>query len=90
MGRTFGIAALILGIISIPFNAVDPIMLFFDVAPLGILGWIVPIVAIILGVVGIVVDDSKGMAIAGVIFACIGLITSYYIQSLVTELLASL
>lgn len=90
MGKTFGIAALILGIISIPFNAVVAIMLFYDVASISILGWIIPIVAIVLGVIGIIVDDTKGWAIAGIIFGIIGLVTGFFIRSLVADFLASL
>ena len=90
MGKTAGIAALILGIISIPFNVVVGFTLFFDVSYISIIGWIIPIIAIILGIIGIVVDDTKGWAIAGIVFGIIGIVFGFFIRSLVADLLASL
>jgi hypothetical protein len=67
MGKALGIISLIFGLIGLLLGWL--IWIFFP-----ILGYIVPGVAIVTGIIGIVVDDSKGMAIAGLILGAIGLI----------------
>ena len=75
MGKIFGILALICGI-------------------LGFIGWLlfslIPIslpfselyfsgAAIVFGIIGLIADDSKGMAIVGLILGVIGIVFVYFI-----------
>ena len=93
MGRGFGITALIFGIISIPFTVVlgflqmwiffEPNLISIDI----ILGWLIPGIAIIFGIIGIILDSSKGMAIAGLI---LGIIGGYYIHQRLSAIEAKL
>ncbi len=70
MGKVFGIIALICGILG--FIG----WLLFGLLPFNLpfSGLYLPVAAIVFGIIGIIVDDSKGMAIAGLILGCIGII----------------
>ena len=86
MGKGFGTTALILGIISISVNWAMGLASITGVMP--VFGWIIiPAIAIILGIIGIVIDDPKGRAIAGLILGIIGLIISYAITTLFAKLI---
>lgn len=65
MGETFGLTALIFGLISIPSGIIA--------AFISIIGWLIPPIAIIFGIIGTVKDDSKGMAVAGLVLGIVGL-----------------
>jgi len=65
MRETFGITALIFGLMSIPSGIIA--------AFVSIIGWLIPPIAIIFGIIGIVKDDSKGMALAGLVLGIVGL-----------------
>ncbi|MFX0028536.1 MAG: hypothetical protein ACFE8B_04970 [Candidatus Hermodarchaeota archaeon] len=84
MGRSFGVASIILGIISLPYNMVMAIMHYYDTPIFFIVGLIMPFLAIFLGIFGILMDDSKGMAIAGVIFGIIVLVSGFSTQTIVS------
>ncbi|MFW9969016.1 MAG: hypothetical protein ACFFDF_02370 [Candidatus Odinarchaeota archaeon] len=92
MGRTFGIVALIFGIISIPLSIVSAVtggtLGLFGMPQIGgliiVLGWGIIAIAIIFGILGIILDDSKGMAIAGLILGIIGLILRLFLGTLFT------
>lgn len=96
MGRGFGITALIFGIISIPFTVVlgflqmwiffEPNLISIDI----ILGWLIPGIAIIFGIIGIILDSSKGMAIAGLILGIIGLFLGFLYRTFISDWLASI
>jgi len=70
MGKVFGILSLICGIFGL-FGwfifALLPISLPFS-------GFYLPGLAVIFGIVGIVTEDGKGMAITGLILGIIGII----------------
>jgi len=91
MGRAFGIVALIFGIICIPLNIVAAVtggtFGFFGMPQIGaliiVLGWGCIVVAIVFGILGIILDDSKGMGVAGLILGIIGLILRLLIGSLI-------
>jgi hypothetical protein len=57
---------------------------------ISIMGWILPIIAIIFGIIGIIVDKSKGMAIVGLILGILGLIVRILVVSFLADLLTSL
>ena len=87
----FGIIALVFGLISIPISgsmasliSVSNLWLeLFDAMVLAsIIGWVVPFIAIIFGMAGIIKDDSKGMATAGLILGVIGLLIGILIYSI--------
>ena len=63
MGNTFGIIALIFGIIGLCCG-------WF----LSFFGFVFPVVAIVCGAIGIKKDDSSGMAIAGLVLRSISVI----------------
>jgi hypothetical protein len=96
MGRAFGIVSLIFGIISIPLSAAMAAMSIWafivpSIVPfVSLIGWIFPGIAIIFGLIGIIADDSKGMAIAGFILGIISLIIGFLLSSLIATFFASL
>ncbi len=75
MGKTFGILALIFGILGF-FAWI--IFLFLPVV-LPFSGYYIPGAAIVFGIIGIIVDDSKGMAIAGLILGCIAIVVVMFV-----------
>jgi hypothetical protein len=102
MGRTFGIVAMIFGSISIPLcvaiTALSSISSFYslllgmpDILVLfSIIGWLIPAIAIIFGIVGIIKDDTKGLAIAGLILGAIALTLGLIIRFIFTSLFTGL
>ena len=102
MGRAFGIVAMIFGSISIPLcvaiAALSSISSFYSLllgmpdilALFSILGWLIPTIAIIFGIIGIIKDDSKGLAIAGLILGVIALILGLIIRYMITSLFSGL
>jgi len=96
MGRAFGIVSLIFGLISIPVSAAMAslsVWSFFlpTIVPIvSMIGWIMPGIAVLFGIIGIIVDDSKGMAIAGLILGIIGFIIGFLLSSLIVTFFASL
>jgi hypothetical protein len=86
MGREFGIVAIIFGLISIPLcvamAATGSITHFYNLllgtpdisALFSIIGWLIPAIAIIFGIIGIIKDDYKGLAIAGLTLGILALI----------------
>lgn len=86
MGRAFGIVALIFGLFSwvlwgIVVHFYFSINNFLDL-PIShltfIIGWILPTIAIIFGIIGLAVGDSKGLAIAGLILGSINVFYALY------------
>ena len=80
MSNTNGIIALIFGIIGLCCGWL---------IPLPYVGWIFPIVAVIFGIIGIIKDDSKGMAIAGLIlgilsFLCVAVFAALLLALILT------
>ncbi len=70
MGKVFGALSLIFGIFGLfgwLIFAMLPIVLPYS-------GFYLPGAAVVLGIIGIIADDSKGMAIAGLILGIIGII----------------
>jgi len=72
MGKVFGILALVFGLLGLLGGWLLVIWL-----PFG--NYYLPAAAIVFGIIGIIVDDSKGMAIAGLILGVIGLIVGFII-----------
>ncbi len=98
MGRAFGIVAMIFGSISIPIcvaiGAISSIINFYSLllgmpdilALFFIIGCLIPAIAIIFGIIGIIKDDTKGLAIAGLILGAIALILGLIISFVLTNL----
>ena len=83
MGKVFGIFALIFGILGLLLGwAVGFFLPFLPYGELYISG-----AAIVFGIIGIIADDSKGMAIAGLILGIIGLILGFVITFFLSEIL---
>ena len=80
MGNTFGIIALIFGIIGLCCGWI-----------LSLFGLVLPIVAIVCGAIGIKKDDSSGMAIAGLVLGSISVIciiaVTIFLLAVINELL---
>ena len=74
MGKVFGILALIFGILGLLLG-----WLLWLFVPLPYSELYISIAAIVFGIIGIIVDDSKGMAIAGLILGIIGLIFGFIV-----------
>ncbi|MHA1987763.1 MAG: hypothetical protein ACW98D_14095 [Promethearchaeota archaeon] len=75
MGKVFGIISLICGILGFfgwLLFALIPIVLPYS-------GYYIPAAAIIFGIIGIIADDSKGMAIAGLILGILALVFIIFI-----------
>ena len=102
MGKGFGTAALIFGIFCIPFGVVMTLLstvfsmggiwsLPLEITSfLSLLGWLVPGLAVIFGLIGIIVDDSKGRAIAGFILGFMGLLILFVIHLIFENLFTPL
>ena len=102
MGRAFGIVAMIFGSISIPLcvaiAALSSISSFYSLllgmpdilALFSMLAWLIPAIAIIFGIIGIIKDDTKGLAIAGLILGVIALILGLIIRYMITSLFSGL
>ena len=102
MGNGYGTTALIFGSFCIPVSAamaaigsIFNVGGIFSLPPtivslLTIISWLIPGIAIIFGIVGIVVDDSKGKAIAGLVLGLIGLIAGIVIRVIIEDFFASL
>ena len=80
MGNTFGIIALIFGIIGLCCGWI-----------LSYIGLVFPVVAIVCGAIGMKKDDSAGMSIAGLVLGIISVICTIVITvfalALINELL---
>jgi hypothetical protein len=79
MGKLFGILAVICGILG--FIG----WLLLGLLPYG--AYYLPGAAIGLGIIGLIVDDPKGMAIAGIILGVIGIVFVIFILPLLAGLL---
>ena len=69
--HTFGLTALIFGLMSIPSGIIA--------AFISMIGWLIPPIAIIFGIIGTVKDDSKAMAVAGLVLGIVGLTIGLYL-----------
>lgn len=102
MGKAFGIVAIIFGVISIPlcvaYVALSSISSFYSLllgmpdifTIFSIIGWLIPAIAILFGLIGIIVDKSKGLAIAGLILGLIALIIGLTIRFMFADLFSGL
>ena len=88
LGKVFGIVALIFGSICILINTAITAFILATVfrleikGPFNAIGWIIPAIAIIFGKIGINKEDSKGLAIIGLILGILGLLTGIFITFL--------
>ncbi len=71
MGKTFGIIALLCGILGL-FA-----WILLGALPYGL--YYLPVAAIVFGIIGLIVDESKGMAIAGLIFGIFDIVFILFI-----------
>jgi hypothetical protein len=102
MGRNFGIVAMIFGSISIPlcgaFAALGSLSSFYSTILGGpdvfigfsIIGWAIPAIAIIFGILGIIKDDPKGLSIAGLILGSIAIIVGLLLRIMIATLFSGL
>ena len=102
MGSAFGIVAMIFGLISIPLcvaiTAISSMSSIYSsllgmpdiLALFSIIGWLIPAIAIIFGIIGIIKDDTKGLAIAGLILGAIALILGLLIRFMIATLFSGL
>lgn len=94
MGKGFGTAGLVFGSFCIPvsaamaaFGAIFSVESIWGVSPdilflFSVIGWLIPGMAALFGLIGIIVDDSKGRAIAGFILGVIGLMIAFIVPLL--------
>jgi len=85
MSNTNGIISLIFGIFSLCCGWLVGAFL-----PIPFIGYIFPAVAIIFGIIGIIKDDSHGMAIAGLILGIISLICVFLVAALFLALILAM
>ena len=102
MGRAFGVVAMIFGSISIPLcgaiTAMSSMSSFYSLllgipdilALFSLIGWLIPAIAIIFGIIGIIKDEAKGLAIAGLILGAIALILGLIIRFMFATLFSGL
>ena len=76
MGKVFGILALVFGLIGLLGGWL--LVLFL---PFG--QYYLPGAAIVFGIIGIIVDDSKGMAIAGLVLGVVGIIFVLFVLPII-------
>ena len=102
MARNFGIVAIIFGSISIPlcgsFAALGSLSSFYSIFLGGpdiligfsIIGWVIPAIAIIFGIIGIIKDDPKGLSIAGLILGFLAIVLGLVLRFLIATLFSGL
>lgn len=102
MGKGFGTVALIFGSFCIPVSgamaalgSMGSLLIFWAIPPaltalISVIGWLIPTIAIIFGIIGIVRDDSKGRAITGFILGVVGLVVGIVIRLLIENFFATL
>jgi hypothetical protein len=102
MGRNFGIVAMIFGSISIPlcgsFAALGSLSSFYSIFLGGsdiligfsVIGWVIPAIAIIFGIIGIIKDDVKGLSIAGLILGSLAIILGLMLRFMIATLLSGI
>jgi len=83
MGKVFGILALIFGLLGF----IGWLLFAFIPITLPYSGFYLPGAAIVFGIIGIIVDDGKGMAIAGLILGILGIVFILFILPLLAFLL---
>ena len=102
MGKGFGTTALIFGSFCIPVSVA--MAAFGSILSVGsiwgasseitslfsVISWFIPGIASIFGLVGIVVDDSKGRAIAGFVLGLIGLMIAIIVPLVFENLFTSI
>ena len=79
MGKVFGIIALLCGILGF-FG-----WILLDTLPYGF--FYLPGAAIVFGIIGIIADESKGMAIAGLILGILSIVFILFILPMLAFLL---
>ena len=96
MGKAFGIVDLIFGLIILLMIGITAALTISSIwvanfAPIVfMLEWLIPGIAIIFGIIGIIVDNSKGIAIAGLILGIIGFTVGFLLRSIITNFFATL
>ena len=80
MGKIYGIIALVLGIVGYLGG-----WLLFLFLPFG--EFYLPIAAIVFGILGIFSDDSKGLAIAGLVLGVFGMVFNLFILGFILTLI---
>ena len=83
MGKVWGALSLVFALVSLILGWLIIIFVPFG----GYIMWALPILAIIFGIIGIIVDDSKGMAIAGLILGIIALLIWPVLGGFILELI---
>jgi len=93
--ETFGGISILLSILSFvffsPLAAILPILnlLFaFSIVEYALfyhIGWLLPSIAIVLGILGIIKEKPRGRAIAGVVFGVIGLLIVFVVGTLLIK-----
>ncbi|MFX1344132.1 MAG: hypothetical protein ACFFBC_00185 [Promethearchaeota archaeon] len=69
--QTFGLTALIFGVLSIPAGIISAFNNY--------IAWIIPPIAIIFGIIGLKKDELKGRALAGLVLGSVGVIIGLYL-----------
>ena len=83
MGKALGIISLIFGLLGLLVGWV--LELFLPFLPFG--EFYFPVVAIVCGIVGICVQEKKGMAIAGLVLGCVAFVLVIFIFPLIRNLI---
>ena len=89
MGKIVGVLSLLLGIVSI---VLIPLALVVAIPFAFIIMWATSIGAIVLGIIGIIVDDSKTLGVVGLILGILSIVLRLIILPLILigSLLAAL
>lgn len=82
MSNSFGIVSLIFGIIGLCGGWLIGVFL-----PIPYIGYLFPGVAIVFGIIGIIKDDSHGMAIAGLVLGIVSLVCIFIIAPILLAFL---
>ena len=88
IGKEYGVRALILGVVALILGFLglvisastllieiwNLILRWTNLPIISVMGWVISSLAILLGIIGIIIDDPKKLAIAGLICGILGLI----------------
>ena len=75
MGKALGIISLIFGLLGLLVGWTLEIFLPF----LPFASFYLPVVAIVCGIVGVCVQEKKGMAIAGLVLGAVGIVLAFLV-----------
>ncbi|MFW9825194.1 MAG: hypothetical protein ACFFE4_19790 [Candidatus Thorarchaeota archaeon] len=81
MGNSIGLSSMVSGVMSIGFNILMMVLLG-DLLIVSVIRWMMVILAIFIGLVGLLVDDSRRLAGVGIFLGVCGWLFGIFIGTM--------